>query len=90
MFRFLTAGESHGKALSAVVEGVPAGLRLDERRPRLLWPHGPLPHDVDADARPPQFFGEHEAEALDPPLAHQIRAPILAAPAYLEIIAEYG
>jgi len=30
MFRFLTAGESHGKALSAVVEGVPAGLRLDE------------------------------------------------------------
>jgi chorismate synthase len=30
MFRFLTAGESHGKALTAVVEGVPAGLRLDE------------------------------------------------------------
>jgi len=30
MFRFLTAGESHGKALTAIVEGVPAGLRLDE------------------------------------------------------------
>lgn len=30
MFRFLTAGESHGYALTAVVEGVPAGLRLDE------------------------------------------------------------
>ena len=30
MFRFLTAGESHGQALTAVVEGVPAGLRLDE------------------------------------------------------------
>ena len=30
MLRFLTAGESHGKALTAVVEGVPAGLRLDE------------------------------------------------------------
>ena len=28
--RFLTAGESHGKALTAIVEGVPAGLRLDE------------------------------------------------------------
>ena len=30
MFRFLTGGESHGKALTAIVEGVPAGLRLDE------------------------------------------------------------
>lgn len=27
-FRFVTAGESHGPALVAVVEGVPAGLRL--------------------------------------------------------------
>lgn len=30
MFRFVTAGESHGRALVAVVEGVPAGLPLDE------------------------------------------------------------
>lgn len=30
MLRFLTAGESHGKALVAIVEGVPAGMRLDE------------------------------------------------------------
>lgn len=29
MFRFLTAGESHGQALVAIVEGVPAGLDLD-------------------------------------------------------------
>lgn len=29
-FRFLTAGESHGRALTAIVEGVPAGLALDE------------------------------------------------------------
>lgn len=28
--RFLTAGESHGKCLIAVVEGVPAGLELDQ------------------------------------------------------------
>jgi chorismate synthase len=28
--RFLTAGESHGKALTAIVEGVPAGLSLTE------------------------------------------------------------
>ncbi|MEE9401452.1 MAG: chorismate synthase, partial [Dehalococcoidia bacterium] len=30
MFRFLTAGESHGKGLVAIIEGVPAGLALDE------------------------------------------------------------
>jgi chorismate synthase len=29
MLRFLTAGESHGKALLAIVEGVPAGLAID-------------------------------------------------------------
>src|SRR5499427_5322836 len=29
MLRFLTAGESHGKALAAIVEGVPAGLAID-------------------------------------------------------------
>jgi chorismate synthase len=29
-FRFLTAGESHGESLTAVVEGVPAGLPLRE------------------------------------------------------------
>ncbi|MBI2526270.1 MAG: chorismate synthase [Candidatus Rokubacteria bacterium] len=29
-FRFLTAGESHGEALTAVIEGVPAGLPLSE------------------------------------------------------------
>src|SRR5690349_9112115 len=29
MLRFLTAGESHGRALVAIVDGVPAGLALD-------------------------------------------------------------
>ena len=29
-FRFLTAGESHGKALTAIIEGVPAGFSVDE------------------------------------------------------------
>ena len=27
--RFLTAGESHGKCLTAIIEGVPAGLNID-------------------------------------------------------------
>jgi chorismate synthase len=30
IFRFLTAGESHGEALTAIVDGVPAGLPLTE------------------------------------------------------------
>jgi chorismate synthase len=30
MFRFLTAGESHGKALTVIIEGLPAGLPLTE------------------------------------------------------------
>ncbi|MFN8618569.1 MAG: chorismate synthase, partial [Dehalococcoidia bacterium] len=29
-FRFLTAGESHGKGLSMVIEGLPSGLRISE------------------------------------------------------------
>ena len=28
--RYLTAGESHGPALVAILEGLPAGLKLDE------------------------------------------------------------
>ena len=31
-FRFLTAGESHGKGLTTIVEGVPAGLPLTEEQ----------------------------------------------------------
>jgi len=30
MFRFLTAGESHGKSLTTIIEGMPAGLALSE------------------------------------------------------------
>jgi chorismate synthase len=30
MLRFLTAGESHGKALTAVIEGFPAGILIDQ------------------------------------------------------------
>ena len=28
-FRFLTAGESHGKCLTAIIEGLPSGLEID-------------------------------------------------------------
>lgn len=30
MFRYLTSGESHGKCLHAILEGIPAGLKLSE------------------------------------------------------------
>ncbi len=37
-FRFTTAGESHGKALIAIVEGLPAGLEIDIAKiNRELW-----------------------------------------------------
>ncbi len=31
MFRFLTAGESHGKMLLAIIDGIPSGLGIDEK-----------------------------------------------------------
>ena len=56
MLRFLTAGESHGKALVVVIEGLPAGLRVtvedvaDElRRRRLGFGRGPRMR-IEADA----------------------------------------
>lgn len=30
IFRFLTSGESHGQCLNAIIEGVPAGISIDE------------------------------------------------------------
>lgn len=38
MLRFLTAGESHGKSLSVIIEGLPAGMLLQ-------------PEDIDRDLR---------------------------------------
>jgi chorismate synthase len=32
MLRYLTAGESHGKGLVAILEGMPAGLQIDEQK----------------------------------------------------------
>lgn len=56
MLRFLTAGESHGKALVVVVEGLPAGLRVTAEevaaelaRRRLGFGRGPRMR-IEADA----------------------------------------
>ena len=45
MFRFTTAGESHGRALVAIVEGMPAGLpidvaKIDRELKRRQWGYG--------------------------------------------------
>jgi chorismate synthase len=32
MLRFLDAGESHGRCLIGIIEGLPAGLSLDEEK----------------------------------------------------------
>ena len=45
MFRFITAGESHGRALVAIVEGLPAGLAVDVEKinrelERRQWGYG--------------------------------------------------
>ena len=29
-FRFLTSGESHGKCLNAIIDGVPSNFKIDE------------------------------------------------------------
>jgi chorismate synthase len=45
MLRFLTAGESHGRALIATIEGLPAGIPIDEayinaQMARRMWGYG--------------------------------------------------
>ena len=30
MLRYLNAGESHGKCLLAIIEGLPSGIKIDE------------------------------------------------------------
>src|SRR6266436_257420 len=45
MFRFTTAGESHGRALVAIVEGLPAGMpvdvaAIDRELARRQWGYG--------------------------------------------------
>ena len=36
VLRFITSGESHGPALTAIIEGLPAGIELDPARINLV------------------------------------------------------
>ena len=54
-FRFLTAGESHGRTLGVIVEGVPAGLALTS-------------DDLGVDmARRQRGYGRGARQQIDPP-----------------------
>ena len=36
-FRFLTAGESHGKCLTAIIEGIPSGIKINTENSEQLF-----------------------------------------------------
>lgn len=78
MLRFLTAGESHGPALTVIVEGVPAGLRLgpdditpDLARRQLGYGRGRR-MAIETD-RADILSGVRRGETLGSPITLQIR-----------------
>ena len=84
-FRFLTAGESHGKALVTIIEGVPAGLPLtaeaiNRQLVRRMQGYGRGARmKIEADAV--EFLsGVRAGETLGSPIALQIAllVPLLA------------
>src|SRR5689334_9463824 len=77
-FRFLTSGESHGEALTAVVDGVPAGLPLS-------------PADIDADlARRQKGYGRGGRMKIERDRVHIFsgvrRGKTLGSPIALQIV----
>ena len=54
MLRFMTAGESHGPCLTAILEGIPAGVRIDAVR---VTPDAETPAEAPAEAPAPVTEG---------------------------------
>ena len=78
MFRFTTAGESHGPALLAIVEGVPAGLpiepdRIDAELRRRQGGYGRGGRMRIESDRAEILSGVRHGETLGSPIALQIR-----------------
>ncbi len=76
--RFLTAGESHGKALTIVIEGVPAGLPLDEEYiahdlKRRQWGYGRSPRMSIEQDRAEILSGVRHGLTIGSPIALLIR-----------------
>src|SRR5437879_13119164 len=82
IFRFLTAGESHGEALTAVIDGVPAGLPLTEA-------------DIDVDlARRQRGYGRGGRMKIERDRVHIVSGrrwgPTLGSPVTLQIAKRDG
>ena len=77
MFRFTTAGESHGRALVAIVEGLPAGLPVDvevvnRELERRQWGYGRGGRMKIERDRAEFLSGVRHGRALGSPVALQI------------------
>ena len=77
MFRFTTAGESHGRALVAIVEGLPAGLEVDtevvnRELERRQWGYGRGGRMKIERDRVEFLSGVRHGRALGSPVALQI------------------
>jgi chorismate synthase len=79
MIRFSSAGESHGKSLTAILEGVPAGLPpvaedVDHQLRRRMAGHGRGARmKVEADAAVERFSGDCLEEVRDNSQAYVAR-----------------
>ena len=78
MFRFLTAGESHGKALTVIIDGLPAGLPLDEDYVardlrRRQGGYGRSPRQQIEEDRAEILSGVRHGLSLGSPISLQIR-----------------
>src|SRR5207302_1738630 len=78
VFRFLTAGESHGEALVAVIDGVPAGLPLTEA-------------DINADLAGAMKYGHRDIRnVLERSSARETTARVAVAGVAKRLLAEFG
>ncbi len=78
MLRYLTAGESHGICLTAILEGMPAGLKLDPafidtelRRRQLGYGRGARMTSIEVD-RVQILSGLRGGKTLGSPIALQV------------------
>ncbi len=79
MLRYLSAGESHGKCLSAIIEGLPSGLKLDEefingelKRRQAGYGRGPRSKGIEND-KVEFLSGIRNSFTLGSPLALTIK-----------------
>ena len=77
MLRFMTAGESHGKCLVAIIEGLPAGVpvdpaRIDVQMKRRQWGYGRGPRMKFESDHVEIVSGVRRGKTLGSPIAMEI------------------